>query len=100
MGEAATRKNILKALSDVFRKSTEPHPDLVIFYFSGQGLRDGYGTTYIAPYDIDLEDPFIGGIQVDDLRMYVDKFYELNSNTGIIVILDCDYSGSILEAWK
>ena len=51
IGRDATRRKILKAVSQIFRR--EDNYDLVTFYFSGHGMVDENNEGYIAPYDMD-----------------------------------------------
>jgi len=87
-GEDATSYRIRKAINDVFWKADSY--DLVLFYFSGHGLVDGYNDGYIAPYDMRLDEPFTYGINMRELRETVSK--SANKQT-VVIILDCCYSG-------
>jgi uncharacterized caspase-like protein len=88
IGRQATRKNILRAVGEVFRKDSKY--DLVTLYFSGHGIMDENDEGYLAPYDMDPEYPFVSGINMEDLKKVI-----LNSNNkaGVIFILDCCYAG-------
>jgi uncharacterized caspase-like protein len=92
VGPDATRRNILKAVSEVFQKDNTS--DLILFYFSGQVIIDKRNFLFLVPYDIDPKDPFISSIDVEDLKKVI-----LNSNnkTSIIFILDCCYAGVITK---
>lgn len=96
LGKKATRKNILKAISDVFRKDNKSN--LVTFYFSGHGCNEEIAKKgYIAPYDMDPEDPFVSGIEMDSIKstMFNSKNY-----ASVMMILDCCYAGISTEVTK
>ena len=95
LGPNATRKNILKAVNEVFIR--DPNSNPVIFYYSGHGAVDENNVGYIAPYDMDPEDPFISGIKMEDLKNAIDNFKVKYSS--IIIILDCSHSGIICKTY-
>jgi hypothetical protein len=87
IGEEATFNKIRKAISDIFWQTDAG--DLSLFYFSGHGFVDGYGNGYIAPYDISVDEPFVCGLNMDDLRRVL-----INSTKkSVVMILDCCHSG-------
>ena len=91
VGPEATRRNILTAVSDIFRKDDKY--DLVTFYFSGHGIPDE--TTkdgYIAPYDYHPNDPIISGINMAELKKAI---YNTKNISNTIIILDCCYAGIV-----
>ena len=89
VGRDATRRNILKAVSDIFRKDEKC--DLVTFYFSGHGIPDEKTNEgYIAPYDYYPDDPFISGINMADMKK---AMYNARNIASTIIILDCCYAG-------
>lgn len=95
LGSEATRYNIRKALSSVFLKDSEPY-EVVLFYFSGHGFRDGYGNGYLAPWDMERDDPLANGIRMSELDQIISDYYkdtENSSKTTVMLILDCCYSG-------
>lgn len=95
LGRYATNRAIRKSVSDIFRKDLDSQ--LVIFYFSGHGITDEDQQGYIAPYDMDPDDPFITGINMEELRNII-----LNSKTkaNVAIILDCCYAGIATSASK
>jgi hypothetical protein len=96
IGRNATRKNILRAVSEVFRKDNKC--DLVTFYFSGHGIVDEENNEgYLAPYDMDPEFPLVSGINMKDLKKVI--LYS-NNNAGVIFILDCCYAGIVTKDTK
>ena len=93
LGEKATRKNIMKAVSDIFRKDVKC--DLVTFYYSGHGITDPYDKKgYLAPYDMDPEDPTISGIDMEDLKNII---FNSKNDASVMMILDCCYAGISTE---
>jgi Caspase domain len=96
LGYEATRGAILKAVSDIFHKGVN-NCSLVIFYFSGHGIVDEYNQGYIAPYDMDPEDPFVYGINMEELRNVI---YKSKINTNVIILLDCCYAGIATDNFK
>lgn len=63
--------------------------DTLILYFSGHGIPDGYGDTYLATTDIDPDAPYDKGYSFNDLTGMVQR----SVSTRIVIILDCCYSG-------
>ena len=59
---------------------------MALFYFSGHGFVDKSGDLYLSTYDVSKKDPYIGGINVDDLR---DQIYTSENKNNAIMILDC-----------
>ena len=99
LGSSATRKNVFKALSDIFRKDNES--DLVVVYFSGHGVIDIYGEGYLAPYDMDLDDPIISGIHLRDFKNIFENMLQDSKNkSNVIIFLDCLYSGVATRSTK
>jgi uncharacterized caspase-like protein len=96
LGKDATNRSILKAISDVFRKDVVNY-SLVVFYFSGHGMIDENQEGYIAPYDMYPEDPFVGGISMEDLRRTI---YRSKNKASVVVILDCCYAGIAAKSTK
>jgi hypothetical protein len=83
-------------VSEVFRK--ENKSDLVTFYFSGHGIVDEENNEgYIAPYDMDPDDPFVYGINMDDLKKVI---YKSKNKSSVIIILDCCYAGVVTKDTK
>lgn len=94
LGPNATSVNIRKSISDIFYKNNLCN--LVLFYFSGHGLEDGYGNIYIAPYDILKDEPFVCGIRIRDLTEVFSNYFNVYRplrNICILTILDHCYSG-------
>jgi hypothetical protein len=90
LGEDATRKKIRKALSEIFRNE-KSKCDLVTFYFAGHGIIDNNTNEgYIAPYDMDPDDPYVSGITMDDLRNVIST---TKNDASVIMFLDCCFAG-------
>lgn len=92
-----TSENIRRAISDLLWQVEAC--DLSIFYFSGHGLQDGYRNGYIAPCDIQYDEPLVRGIRIQELKDY---FLAADGQTkkNIVLILDCCHSGIALEGRK
>jgi len=88
LNEQATHTAIREALSSLLWQTDNPY-DLVLFYFSGHGIVDGYNNGYIAPYDMVASKPFVAGITHQNLRQILSQSH---CKAGI-VILDSCYSG-------
>jgi hypothetical protein len=88
LGENAKSTDIRQAISDIFWKDNEY--DLVFFYFSGHGFKDGYGNGYIAPYDISPNEPFVSGINMSELKQLI---LRSKNKKAVVAVLDCCYSG-------
>ena len=88
--EQATRRKILITFNDIAKRSAPE--DMVIFYFSGHGVRQGdNGTTYLIPYDHDLRDVETTCIDFDDLAK---KIRDMEASK-VIVVLDACHSGGV-----
>jgi hypothetical protein len=92
LGKNATCTNLRKAISDAFWKTD--FWDLVLFYFSGHGFVDGYNNGYIAPFDMSLDEPYVFGINLRELR---DTMSAAINKKSVVMILDCCYSGIAME---
>ncbi|HSF51076.1 MAG TPA: pentapeptide repeat-containing protein, partial [Nitrososphaeraceae archaeon] len=96
VGSHATRRNILRAVSDIFRQDEKC--DLVTFYFSGHGVPDlPTSDGYITPYDYDPKDPIISGINMADLKKAI---YNAKNIGNTMIILDCCYAGIPTEEYS
>lgn len=94
IGKEATCEKIRKAISDVFWQNDLC--DLALFYFSGHGFVDSYEDGYIAPYDISHVEPFVCGINMENLKDVISK----SICKSAIIILDCCHSGIAAETNK
>jgi uncharacterized caspase-like protein len=89
LGEEATQRNISERISEIFRNDKKY--EIALFYFSGHGFLDKKEELYLATYDIDEKDPYIGGIRIDDLRRQI---YTSDKKQNAILVLDCCFSGT------
>lgn len=64
--------------------------DTLLFYFSGHGVPDAYGDTYIAISETDPDFPALRGISFEDLT----KWMTNSVSKRIVVFLDCCFSGA------
>ena len=97
LGGHATHKAIRKTVSDLFRKNTDNATDLIVFYFSGHGYVDENKEGYLAPYDIDPDDPDFCGIKMEDLR---NTIFGSKNKGNVVMILDCCYAGIATKGTK
>lgn len=99
-GKDATSNNILKEMSKLFYVDKGPY-ELIVFYFSGHGIAVANRTHYIAPVDMQRHEPLIHGIKMKDIDSEIsDYFYDVDSNTSVILILDCCQSITVTRADK
>lgn len=90
----ATSENIRKAISNIFYNSQLY--EIVLFYFAGHGILDASGNGYIAPSDMLPDEPFVYGINMQDLNGVISNYfkkYSPASQTTALIVLDCCYSG-------
>jgi uncharacterized caspase-like protein len=92
LGKHATYAAVRAATSDLLW-STEP-AGVTLFYFSGHGFQDSYGTGYIAPSDMELERPLVHGIEMQGLRRLA---LHSPNKQAVVLILDCCYAGIAAE---
>lgn len=94
-GEAATYKNIMTFISQIFREDREY--DLGLFYFSGHGFMDKNNELYLATFDVNEKDPIVCGIKIKELK---DIIYSSKNKKNTVLILDCCYSGAATEVLR
>jgi Caspase domain len=90
--DQACADDIRKAISAVFYKPDKY--ELVLFYFSGHGVRDSYGNGWLIAHDTDPSDIFATGIDMSALRRAIDQ---CKNKEHVLVILDCCNSGVATE---
>ena len=79
-----------KSLIKFFTNSDIRSKDTLLFYFSGHGIPDGEGDTYIAVSDTDPDKPYENGISFEDLTKWMNK----SISKRVVMILDCCCSGA------
>jgi tetratricopeptide (TPR) repeat protein len=84
-------QRLKKTIYDFFMYENNKPDDTLIFYYSGHGVPDTWGKTFLAPSDIDSAHPFIAGFSFDDLT---NSMLACNSQR-IVTILDSCFSGSL-----
>ena len=90
MDAEATKRNILMRFNDIAKRAGPT--DMVLFYFSGHGYRPSESeTTYLIPYDYDMEDYETTCINFDDLSK---KIQRMEANK-VVVILDACHAGGV-----
>ena len=94
VNERARHRDILNGISEVFRGHDQY--DIALFYFSGHGFIDEKNL-YLLSYDVNKNDPYVGGLKFDDLR---NQIYSSENKENVIIILDCCYSGVVTEGTK
>jgi hypothetical protein len=60
-------QTLKNAIYDFFMYENNKPDDTLVFYYSGHGVPDKWGKTFLAPSDIDSDHPFIAGFSFDDL---------------------------------
>lgn len=78
-----------EAIYDFFLGPKAGHQDTLIFYYSGHATV-GNGEVYLAPSDMDPDNPLLRGISLDEIV----KLMQDAIPTRVITILDCSYSGA------
>ena len=78
------------AIIDFFRNKNIQPRDLLLFYYSGHGILDGYGDHYFATSALDPFEPDKEGLIFDEITRMINK----SIAQRIITILDCCYSGA------
>ena len=66
LGEKANYKNIRVAINDILRKESS-NLDTAIFYISGYAFVDAYENAFMLPYDFSIDEPFLYGIDLNDI---------------------------------
>ncbi len=84
-------ETLRNAIINFFTDKTIKSKDTLLFYFSGHGLPDGTGDTFIATSNTDPDRPFDNGYSFDDLT----KMMYRSISKKIVMVLDCCCSGSI-----
>jgi tetratricopeptide (TPR) repeat protein len=84
-------QRLKKVIYDFFTNEYNKPDDTLVFYYSGHGIPDKFGTTFLAPSDMDSDHPFITGFSFDDLT---NSMLACNS-LRIVTILDSCFSGSL-----
>jgi tetratricopeptide (TPR) repeat protein len=84
-------QSLKNAIYDFFTNEDNKPDDILVFYYSGHGIPDKWGTTFLAPSNIDSDRPFMTGFSFDDLTNSM-----LTSNSlRVVTILDSCFSGSL-----
>ena len=86
-----TSSKLKEIIYDFFTDESNKPDDTLLFYYSGHGVPDRFGKTFLAPSDMNSEHPFRTGFSFDDLT---DAMLACNS-LRIVTILDSCFSGSL-----
>jgi hypothetical protein len=89
IGKNATHRKVRMALGNLFLKQSVPH-ELVVFYYSGHAVTDAYNNSYLVPYDFLVDEPYVSGLRLTELN---DMLNDSRSETPVLIILDCVFSG-------
>src|SRR5215510_12682477 len=72
--------SLKNAIYDFFTNEDNKPDDTLVFYYSGHGVPDKWGKTFLAPSSIDVDHPYKTGFSFDDLT---DSMLESNSRRVI-----------------
>jgi tetratricopeptide (TPR) repeat protein len=86
------REEMRDAIIDFFRNRNVKPRDMLLFYYSGHGILDGYGDHYFAASAINPFEPDTEGFLFDELTRMINK----SISQRIVTILDCCYSGAAM----
>ena len=78
------------AIYDFFGDINNNPDDTLLFYYSGHGVPDVDGDTYLASSDINPDEPGRRGFSFDELTKMIQK----SVSTRVVAILDCCYSSA------
>jgi hypothetical protein len=81
---------IRNAIYDFFGDESIKSQDILLFYYSGNGVPDIDGDVYLASSETNPKQPYRNGFSFGELT----KMMNRSSSTKIVTILDCCYSGS------
>lgn len=76
------------AITDFFQNEKTKPADTLLFYFSGHGLLDPWGSAYFGTTDVNPRIPEKRGIRLDFLREQMER----SVSSKAVAILDCNYS--------
>jgi len=80
------------AIVDFFQNEEVKPDDMLLFYYSGHGIREGVNT-YLSPSEINPKLPIKRGFSFKDLRTVIEDPGSVSGTK--VVILDCCHSGGI-----
>jgi tetratricopeptide (TPR) repeat protein len=81
---------VRETIYDFFGDIESNPDDTLLFYYSGHGVLDDDGEIYLASSDIDPDEPYRRGFAFEELTKMIRKSIPI----GVVIILDCCYSGS------
>lgn len=79
-----------EAIIKFFTNEDIKSKDILLFYFSGHGIPDGYGDNYLGTSEVEPNMPYRKGYSFDEFT----KMMQRSLSTRIVAILDCCYSGA------
>ncbi|HSA73750.1 MAG TPA: caspase family protein, partial [Nitrososphaeraceae archaeon] len=74
-----------RAILDFFSDETIKPRDILLFYFSGHGLPEDSGQSYLASSETDPKKPYYYGYSFDDLPNDLER----SNSSKVVIILDC-----------
>ncbi|MGZ4852977.1 MAG: P-loop NTPase fold protein, partial [Halobacteriota archaeon] len=94
IGRDATTENIRARLNDIFFQADAAY-DVALFYFSGHVFQDDSPDRegYLAPWDMDRQNPFVKGIKMRELFNIISN----SRHTHAVCILDCCYGEAVRQ---
>ena len=87
--DEATRRGILEGLDWLTRQQLTPR-DVVLFAFSGHGVKDRHGVFFLFPFDGEPENVTVSGVSEEEIRRYCQSI-----PGRLLLLLDACHSGAI-----
>jgi uncharacterized caspase-like protein len=87
--EEATRRGILEGLDWLTRQQLTPR-DVVLFAFSGHGVKDSQGVFFLFPFDGEPENVTVSGVSEEEVKRYCQSI-----PGRLLLLLDACHSGAI-----
>jgi hypothetical protein len=88
-----THESMREAIINFFTDINNKAEDTLLFYHSGHGIPDIDGDMYLASSEIDPDAPYRRGFSFNELT----KMIQRSVSIRIVTVLDCCYSGAIVE---
>jgi uncharacterized protein YjbI with pentapeptide repeats len=84
-------QSLREAIYDFFTNEDNKSDYTLVLYYSGHGITDKWGKTFLAPSDSDSDHPYLKGFSFDDLT----NSMLLSNSQCIVTILDIFLSSSL-----
>jgi WD40 repeat protein len=85
----ATRRGMLEGLDWLTRQQLTPR-DVVLFAFSGHGVKDRQGVFFLFPFDGEPENVTVSGVSEEEIKRYCQSI-----PGRLLLLLDACHSGAI-----